>query len=623
MEEVDLSRSWSPKNNIPLGEAITRGRYYWLCLNDPAHTWEASLAARKRTRVSTKSKGCPWCAGKKIIVGETNTSITHPHLVAEWSSRNTKTIDEVKTRDFCWWQCSANSDHVWSAKLSNRKHMSQQCPYCTKRLIAGTNTDRSPNLSELFSIDNNIDFDSAISSKKYKWVCKSDHIWYKTLSQMRYNPNCNYCTGLIKTPGINDIDTTHPHLREEWGKDNGVDIDEAKAKKAYSWVCKNGHTWVATLSYRKKVPECTYCTGTTLLVGYNDLETRHPELAKEWSNRNTLKPNQITPGSGYLAIWKCIYGHEWVSKVYQRYHGSKCPRCFSCTSTHEVEILTYIESNLGVDVKVESQSRKIIPPYELDIYIPSLKIAIEVNGVYWHSEKRGKDSTYHQSKWERCREKGIQLIQIWEDDWNNKSDVVKAMLSHKLGVSNNRRIFARKTNIVSVTYKEASAFLNKNHIQGGSKGSLYIGLEYEKTLVAVVVLLRQKNSYILNRYASSEIIIGGFSRLVKYIENNFTYDSLVTFANLEVSNGDLYRNTGWSIDKILKPDYMYLIGSNRVHKFNYRLNRFKRDVDLEYVKGYTEKQLADLNNISRVWDSGKIKFVKKHPKLVDNHTKLV
>lgn len=252
---------------------------------------------------------------------------------------------------------------------------------------------------------------------------------------------------------------------------------------------------------------------------------------------------------------------------------------------------------------------------ELDIYIPSLNIAIECNGVYWHSEGAGKDRNFHKAKLDACRAAGIQLIQIWEDDWAERQDVVKSMLAHKLGASQARMVYARQTDAVDITATEARVFLNAHHIQGAITGSFYLGLRERGTaeLVAVMVLKRQggKASSVLRleRYATSLRLPGGHSKLVSYAERHIEdWTELVTFADLEVSDGSLYEATGWVQDAVLRPDYRYVVGNTRRHKFGYRLARFRDDPDLEYEPGLTERELASLNKLHRVWDSGKIRF---------------
>ena len=84
---------------------------------------------------------------------------------------------------------------------------------------------------------------------------------------------------------------------------------------------------------------------------------------------------------------------------------------------------------------------------------------------------------------------------------------------------------------------------------------------------------------------------------------------IVTFSDHEVSDGGLYQTLGFTLDKELKPDYRYVVDGRRVHKFNYRLKKFRNDPNLEYQEGLSERELALLNGIPRVWDCGKTRWV--------------
>lgn len=261
-------------------------------------------------------------------------------------------------------------------------------------------------------------------------------------------------------------------------------------------------------------------------------------------------------------------------------------------------------------------SKKIIKPKELDIYIPSKKIAIEFNGVYWHSEAQGKDKDYHRNKWLSCKDKGVQLIQVWEDEWTRNPEQIKRMLAHKLGVSAERKVFARRTTVVPVIKTEVEKFLSENHIQGFASGSYYLGLREKASneLTAVLVLKKEAgtNGRVLNivRYATSANVVGGFTKLLSDAEKTYKPESFITFADHGVSDGGLYENNGFIADKELAPDYMYVVGGERKHKFGYRLKRFESNPDLLWEQGLTERELAKLNGLERIWDAGKTRYRK-------------
>lgn len=302
-----------------------------------------------------------------------------------------------------------------------------------------------------------------------------------------------------------------------------------------------------------------------------------------------------------------------MTPVYQRTLGNVLSECMYCadrgSSSGERELREFVEELLPG--KVVRSSRKIIPPYELDIYIPEKNVAVEFNGLYWHSEKF-VDKNYHHDKWNRCHDQGVRLITIWEDEWLNKKDIVTSMLTHKLGESTLRKVFARNTEVVESTIHDSREFLDDNHIQGFAQGSVYLSLVSGSEIIAVSVWKKNRSTLYLERYATSATVVGGMGKLLKagirYAKERGC-SQIVTFADHQVSDGGLYEKLGFRLDKELKPDYRYVVGGERIHKFNYRLKRFRDDPSLEYVEGMSERELARLNNIPRVYDCGKSRYI--------------
>lgn len=287
--------------------------------------------------------------------------------------------------------------------------------------------------------------------------------------------------------------------------------------------------------------------------------------------------------------------------------------CFSCQSTGSsiVEgMFTEFISSLGVEFLPRKRELFANPRMEVDIWIPSKKVAIEFNGLYWHSSKF-KSSKYHANKYKAAKEAGIRLVQVWEDDWMLRPDIVKEHIRQVLGMSSLPKVSARSTEVVQISVGVAREFFDRYHIQGFRGGSVYLGLKHGDAVCAGAIFKRRSNStYELVRYASNANVRGGHSKLVSYFEKNYSYDLLITFADLTFSDGGLYRSTGWVEDGTIPPDYSYLVRGRREHKFNYRIKRFKEDPNLLYVDGATESQLAELNNLARVYDAGKIRFHK-------------
>jgi hypothetical protein len=346
-----------------------------------------------------------------------------------------------------------------------------------------------------------------------------------------------------------------------------------------------------------------------IVPGVNDLATKHPSIAAMWSKENPGSPDTVASGSSEQYKWECSHGHSWYRSVAKQVRSGNCQRCSS--SQKEEALLTFVKE-LAPGLGVLHNSRKVISPFELDIYIPEKNLAVEFIGLYWHTESQGKDKWYHHKKWEACKEKGIQLIQIWEDDWDRNPDLVKSMLSHKLGFAQDKA-YARQTRVELVTKQVADTFLLTNHIQGAVDGSTRLGLYLGMTLVAVMILKDEpspgENTLNLLRFATSRQVVGGFTKLINYIRKTMPeVAKVVTFSDNCVSDGGLYKNNGFVATKQLPPDYMYVVDKQRYHKFGYRLKRFRNDPALLWQEGLTEKQLAELNGLERVWDAGKTKW---------------
>ena len=297
-------------------------------------------------------------------------------------------------------------------------------------------------------------------------------------------------------------------------------------------------------------------------------------------------------------------------------HLRGCVGCSSCsnsgTSEAESSIFEYVQS-LAPSSQQGVRGKLSNPKLELDIYIPELNLAVEYNGLYWHNEEH-KGKAYHADKTMFCREQGIRLVHVWEDDWLERPEIVSRTLGILLGTSQIPKIPARKTVVRPIAFAEAGEFLDTFHIQGSTSASIYIGTFFKEELVGVTTFKRRKDGSLeLSRYATSKNVQGGHSKVVSYLEKNYEYTHLVTFADLSYSDGNLYRITGWTEDGMLPPDYTYVVGNRRVHKFTYRKSRFKSDPQLLWEEGLTERELADLNGLSRIYDAGKIRFIKPHP----------
>lgn len=277
-------------------------------------------------------------------------------------------------------------------------------------------------------------------------------------------------------------------------------------------------------------------------------------------------------------------------------------------SQKELEFLEFI-NNKNIDCN--PNDRTAISPQELDFYFPKHNFAVEFNGLYWHSEHQ-KPRGYHADKYINCKDKGIKLVQFFEDEIVNKSNIIKNKILYETEKLE-ERIYARKCNIVKLSYTEKRDFFEDTHIQGNGKTSINYGLTYNDEIVAAIGFSRiREGRFLLGRFSTSTVVVGAFSRLLKHFENNHSYSSLITFADLRYSCGDLYEHNEFEMVSQLRPDYYWVKNLERFHKFNFRHNTGLKKLE-KYDPSLSETENMHNHGFYKIFDAGKLKF-EKHAK---------
>jgi len=334
---------------------------------------------------------------------------------------------------------------------------------------------------------------------------------------------------------------------------------------------------------------------------------------------------------GDLTIFKyTLCSTEYKTRfTYLRSGFGKCQKCFprnTHKSTGENELFDFIKSIYSKSI-LTGYTKLIKNPdtnrdLELDIFLPEKKLAIEFDGLYWHSECiLNNPVNYHLNKTNSCREKGVNLIHIFEDEWNDKKEIIKKMLLHKLGESNKVKIYARKCYIKEIEPKEKNKFLERNHIQGGDSSKIKLGLftKDHNNLVSVMTFSGKNLSkgtinikdtdWELSRFATdiNYRVVGAAGKLLEYFKNNFKWTLIFSYADLRWSNGDLYNKIGFNFVHQTSPNYWYVNSQGkRTHRFSLR----KRP---DEPKDIPEWKLRHQQGYYRIWDCGHLKFevVKK------------
>lgn len=294
------------------------------------------------------------------------------------------------------------------------------------------------------------------------------------------------------------------------------------------------------------------------------------------------------------------------------------------TSKGETEVKEFIES-LGFNVS-KGKNRKLLDGKEIDLIIDDTNICIEYDGLYYHTEKMGKTSTYHLNKTIECNQIGYKLIHIFEDEWKTKEELVKTKIKHLLKVNDGIRIGGRSIVIKKINSEDKTFFLNQNHIQGNDKSNIFYGGYYNNELVGVMTFNNKRNmtknndgEYELSRFATKQnyVIIGLASKVLKQFIKDYKPKTIISFADRRWtidSNNNLYTNLGFSLVSITKPTYYYYNSKinryKRFHKFGFGKNNLKkRFPDLDYNK--TEKELTSELGYDKIWDCGLFKYELK------------
>lgn len=632
----ELLNQLHPTKTLPTFDAEkiqVTSKYWWQCSR--GHEWEAKVVHR------LNGTGCPYCSNRKVIPGFNDLASVSPALGKEWHpTRNlSKEGGILSSSEIPFgsgrravWQCSKK--HIWEATVDERFRRGNGCPYCSGRYAISGETDLATKFPEIASewhptkngdvVPSHV---TAHSSKKYWWLGACSHEWETTIAKRSIGRGCPYCAFQKVLKGFNDLATTHPEIAKTWhpirNRDLAPDMFIGSGRDKIWWQCSEGHEWETTINARKTGSDCHYCTGQKAITGVNDLATLDPILLSEWhpTKNGELTPDKVTIGSNRKVWWLGACGHEWEAVINGRAKEGRrygCPKCPTMVSQAEKDIAEFVQGLLP-DVLIEFGARKVIKGTELDIYLPALKVAIEFNGLYWHSEDVRPDRNYHYTKWLACQEAGIQLVQVWADDWERSPELVKNMLAYKLGVSSGVRVLARETRAVELSKEAAGEFLEAYHIQGNVVGRVRVGLmamvDGVDTLVAVMVLKNEPGSggreLNLHRFATSVQVVGGFTKLLKFVERSYPeVEGVVTFSDNALSDGGLYEGNGFVKVKDVAPDYMYIYKGVRSHKFNFRLKSFRNNSELLFEDGLTEGELASLNKLRRIWDAGKVKWRK-------------
>lgn len=289
-----------------------------------------------------------------------------------------------------------------------------------------------------------------------------------------------------------------------------------------------------------------------------------------------------------------------------------CPRCNKRQGSRpERQVCTYLRKVLKLDII--RNNRTLLNRKELDIYIPSHSLAIEVNGIYWHSDVFKTERDYHKEKYKACTELGIKLLQFTDVEIQTKADICKSIISSHIGL--NSRWYARQLVVKSVKPHDANVFFETNHLQGHAKAHTYIGLFNGTELLACMSFGKPRFNtgydFEIVRFANKKFttVVGGAGRLLSHFSKQHSGKSLLSYADCRISNGNVYEQLGFSKVRHTTPNYMYVKSGSYLTRYQTQKHKLRTILE-KFNPLLTEYENMYENGYNRLYDAGHLVYVK-------------
>lgn len=337
------------------------------------------------------------------------------------------------------WMCHLYYNK-WKTSIYHRAIKKTGCRKCSSPKRLNFNIDESifkthPDIAKDWSPDKNGRLTPKMFSKNSRyeasWRCHTCGV--ETTKSIKNYRGCSQCKE-AKRLEIKNLELVFPEISQEWDKEKNIDklpSDFRPSSNKYAWwLCSTcEHSWSAKIGNRTSLNRgCPLCANKIVVAGKNDLATTHPFLSIEWhtTKNKQLTPEDITYGSGKKVWWLCPNNHEYEATMLHRSHGTECPKCHAGRQTSFAEQATYFYIKQLYPDALNRNTPEFLGRMELDIYIPSIKLAIEYDGEAWHKKNTIKRE---ERKYQLCKENGIKLIRLREKMPKFPSDIADEMFS--------------------------------------------------------------------------------------------------------------------------------------------------------------------------------------------------
>jgi rubrerythrin len=521
----------------------------------------------------------------------------------------------------------------WATGYTLTKEKPNGCPKCARKTVSSKLA--TPLKSFLLALKaqhgSSIKYVSGYSSMGDKatfkcFECK--HIWSTRCSSLtKENPHgCPKCSskrnGQIKTKSTKDY---CDEVFECHGTAITVLEDYLASKTKIKHACSVcNHVWKATPDQVVGIRPhgCPKCKAVK--VGLANTKTERVFKKQLYSiHKDSIQLISPYTKQTSLLSFRCSKDHIWATKqahsLVSKENPSGCPYCSASISKGEDSLYKFV---LSFCDDAQKSIRKIRDPktgglLEWDIFIPSKNIAIEYNGVYFHSFPR-KDYDYHLRKTQASAKVGVRLIHVSDLDWRLNKRVVQKTLKHALGVTS-KRYYARKLTISKNTKltKLRRAFYEANHLQGSPRKGITYALKDGKKLIALMTFCKiqserglkfSKGHYELIRFACNGSIIGGASKLFTAFLREYNPKRIISYSQNDWFSGAVYAQLNFKLIKEIGPDYRTVWAGRLKHKSYTRRNKLAKRLGNKFNAQLTEMENLIHNNISILFDSGKKKW---------------
>lgn len=280
------------------------------------------------------------------------------------------------------------------------------------------------------------------------------------------------------------------------------------------------------------------------------------ELTKEIKNKLRNVSGIADP------IFDCVKSLSTVYRLVNEYRPELIQ--VSISSGHR-EILELLDS---LNIEYEVNNRSAIAPLELDVFIPSLNLAFEYNGTYWHSSEK-IDKQYHQRKSMLAKDKGIRLVHLYEyDGLEINLSIVRNQVTKLV-----RREYARNCRVQVIDKEVAKQFIKSNHRAGYARASLFYGLFKDDELLQVMTLSKprfnENYEYELIRMCSLSgvTVLGGASKLFKFFLDTIKPNSVISYSSLDNGFNTVYEKIGFKYKGITDPSYVWVSNTEKLSRY--------------------------------------------------------